>query len=90
MGTALQTAKVTTQFGLTVFALAVTLLPSLVDAAWYDTNWPYRKQVTIDFNQVNGNLTNFPVLINLSTDAALSANAQADGTTRSCQAFAWL
>ena len=38
-----------------------------------------RKQITIDFNQVDANLSNFPVLINLATDAELAANAQADG-----------
>ena len=52
---------------------------SPADAAWYDTDWRFRKQITIDFNQVDANLTGFPVLINLATDAELAASAQIDG-----------
>ncbi len=48
-------------------------------ANWYDTDWRLRKQITIDFNQVDANLTGFPVLINLTTDAELAASAQIDG-----------
>jgi hypothetical protein len=59
--------------------LASGLTLSSAEAAWYDTNWRYRKQITIDFNQVDANLSNFPVLINLATDAELAANAQIDG-----------
>jgi Domain of unknown function (DUF2341)/Concanavalin A-like lectin/glucanases superfamily len=62
---------------LAILAFGLTLSPA--EAAWYDTNWRFRKQITIDFNQVDANLTNFPVLINLATDAELSAAAQADG-----------
>ncbi len=62
---------------LAILAFGLTLSPA--EAAWYDTNWRFRKQITIDFNQVDANLTNFPVLINLATDAELAANAQADG-----------
>ncbi|MCH6583286.1 MAG: DUF2341 domain-containing protein, partial [Proteobacteria bacterium] len=53
--------------------------PLVVQAAWYDNNWQYRKKITIDFTKVTANLTNFPVLINLATDAELMANARADG-----------
>ena len=59
--------------------VAIGLGSSTADAAWYDTDWPFRKRITIDFNQVDANLTNFPVVINLSTDAELAANAQIDG-----------
>ena len=62
-----------------ILALALLLLPSFAGAAWYDTDWRFRKQITIDFNQVDANLTNFPVVINLPTDAELAASAQADG-----------
>ena len=47
--------------------------------AWYDANWQYRKQITIDYTKVSGNLTNFPVLISLSTDANLASHARSDG-----------
>jgi MSHA biogenesis protein MshQ len=35
------------------------------EAAWFDSNWSYRKKITINASQVpNTNQTNFPVLIN--------------------------
>jgi len=42
------------------------------------SSFAYRKAITIDHTKVSGttNLTNFPVLINLPTDASLSAHAQ--------------
>jgi hypothetical protein len=46
---------------------------------WYDDNWLYRKKITIDYTKVAGNLTDFPVLINLASDAGLVASAQDDG-----------
>jgi len=39
----------------------------------------YRKAITIDHTKVSGDLVNFPVLINLPTDASLAAHAQATG-----------
>ena len=57
--------------------LSFTTSPAAAD--WYDTDWRLRKQITIDFNQVDANLTGFPVLINLATDAELAASAQIDG-----------
>jgi len=41
--------------------------------------WQYRKIITIDHNNVSGNLTNFPVLISFSSDLDLSAHAQTNG-----------
>jgi len=46
---------------------------------WYDTNWQFRKKITIDHTRVSANLTDFPVLINLTSDADLAAHAQASG-----------
>lgn len=46
---------------------------------WYDTNWQYRKKITIDQTKVTADLTNFPVLINLSSDSDLASDAQDDG-----------
>jgi hypothetical protein len=49
--------------------------------SWYSTSWNYRKPITISHAKVSGssNLTNFPVLISLPTDANLEAQAQANG-----------
>ncbi len=52
---------------------------SPADAAWYDTDWQFRKKITIDPTKVAANLTDFPVLVKLTTDAELAANAQGDG-----------
>jgi hypothetical protein len=46
---------------------------------WYDSNWSYRKQITINHTKVDANLTDFPVLINLPSDAQLAAEAQGSG-----------
>jgi hypothetical protein len=43
---------------------------------WWNINWHFRKQITID--QVDSALNNFPVLISL-TDSNLASKAQADG-----------
>ncbi len=50
-----------------------------VQAGWYDTDWQFRKKITLDRTEVAANLTDFPVLINLTTDAELAASAQNDG-----------
>jgi len=34
--------------------------------AWYSCNWPYRKKIVIDHNQVPSDQNNFPVLISLT------------------------
>ena len=49
---------------------------------WY-CPWNYRKKITIDHTKVAATLTNFPVLINLTSDTDLSSSAQA-------KASAWL
>jgi hypothetical protein len=49
------------------------------DADWYNANWTYRKPITIDHDKVNSALSNFPVLINLTSDSDLAADAQNDG-----------
>jgi hypothetical protein len=42
------------------------------------SSFAYRKAITIDHTKVSGDLVNFPVLVNLPTDASLAAHAQAD------------
>jgi len=44
----------------------------------FDGGWEYRKQITIDHTKVEGDLTNFPVLIN-TADTDLRDKAQEDG-----------
>ena len=50
-----------------------------IKKAWYNQNWQYRKQITIDYTKVSANLTDFPVLISQSTDANLAIHARNDG-----------
>lgn len=62
-------------------------------SGWYDTNWDYRKKITIDETLVEGTShTNFPVLVSITTDANLASLAldsgndilftDSDGTTQ--------
>jgi len=48
---------------------------------WYDSSWLYRKKITFtsDSAKIPDTQTNFPVLISLSSDADLAADAQDDG-----------
>lgn len=56
----------------------VLLTPSFSDAAWSDSNWAYRKAITIDGTKIiGGPHDDFPVLISI-TDADLTAS-RADG-----------
>ncbi|MCX6666611.1 MAG: DUF2341 domain-containing protein, partial [Euryarchaeota archaeon] len=52
---------------------------SLLDSEpWWNTNWTYRKNITIDHIKVSGDLQNFPVLMNnISSD--FTQHAQPDG-----------
>ena len=65
--------------------IAIFVLPAIgtgaarADPGWYDTTWAYRKKITIDSTKVAANLTNFPALINLSSDTDLANDAQNDG-----------
>ena len=59
--------------------VALLPLPALADPGWYNADWTYRKPITIDHDKVNGTQTNFPALINLSSDADLAAKAQSNG-----------
>ena len=46
--------------------------------AWYDTAWQYRKKFVIQYSKVGGDLTNFPVLIDV-TSSDFTSHAQSDG-----------
>ena len=67
-----------------LIALGVTqTAPVEVNAAgesWFNDSWHFRKAITIDATKVSsGPHTDFPVLVNLTSDSSLAANAQADG-----------
>ena len=47
-------------------------------SAWWNDDWLYRKQLTINSSQVTADLTNFPILVSI-TDGDLSSKAQSDG-----------
>ena len=47
-------------------------------STWWNSNWINRKLITINSSQVDDDLTNFPILINI-TDTDLRDNAQNDG-----------
>ena len=67
---------------LVVLALSTLWSSSARAQGWYSSSWPYRKQITIDFTKVGATgapHANLPVLVSLSADANLSANARADG-----------
>ena len=62
--------------------LVVTVIgPSTAQAnpGWYNASWQYRKKITINSANVSDNLTNFPVLISLTSDGNLASDAQNDG-----------
>lgn len=54
-------------------------LPELKDASWWNSEWGYSKSITIDHDQVDATLTNFPILVSISDDTDLHDHAQDDG-----------
>lgn len=55
--------------------------PLYLGDPWWNPNWQYRKEITINHSKIDANLTNFPVLINISSDGDLSnsSKCQIDG-----------
>ena len=51
---------------------------SFIIGPWWDTSWSYRKLISINHSQVDSDLTNFPILIDI-TDTDLRDDAQDDG-----------
>ncbi|KKL13454.1 hypothetical protein LCGC14_2525600, partial [marine sediment metagenome] len=45
---------------------------------WYDSYWSYRIKITLDGTKVTGNVTDFPYLVYLASNASLAANARSD------------
>ena len=50
-----------------------------IPAAWYDSSWAYRRELTIDHTRVTSYLTDFPVLVSLPYDGALASHARPNG-----------
>ncbi|KKL65050.1 hypothetical protein LCGC14_2158850, partial [marine sediment metagenome] len=49
------------------------------DLPWYNGAWGYRIKITIDSTKVTGDLSDFPYLIHIASNAGLRDNARADG-----------
>ena len=47
-------------------------------STWWNSNWNYRKLITVNSSQVDDDFINFPMLVNI-TDADLRDDAQDDG-----------
>jgi hypothetical protein len=63
---------------ISVLALLVLSTPSDVYGAdWYSSDWDYTKLITIDSTQVDSTLSDFPLLVNI-TSTDLGSNAQSD------------
>ena len=58
-----------------------TMSLSVVGAGenWWNTDWSYRKLITIDSSYVDATLTNFPVMVYNISDTDLDTDAQSDG-----------
>jgi hypothetical protein len=59
---------------------AMLLFPqSVLGDSWWDTDWQFRKEITINHTNVASSLTNFVVLISIVSDSNLAASVQSDG-----------
>jgi hypothetical protein len=61
-----------------VFVTTIYVKPAGGQESWWDSNWLYRKMVTINHTKVAADLTGFPVLIDI-VDSDLSSKAQSSG-----------
>jgi uncharacterized repeat protein (TIGR02543 family) len=55
-----------------------TVTATFTTNQWWCSEWKYRRTITIDHTKVSGELTDFPVLIEI-TDSSLAEKAQPDG-----------
>lgn len=56
-----------------------TLNDNPIHSSWFDANWKKRKRITISGRHITGNVTNFPLLIDLGNDHDLARQASPDG-----------
>jgi hypothetical protein len=52
---------------------------NILSGNWYAPSWGYRRRIMINHAQVSANLTDFPVLINQTSDSGLASHAQSNG-----------
>jgi hypothetical protein len=66
----------------TLFLIPQSPFSDTVEAAetWWNTNWDYRKLITINSTRVIGssNLTNFPILVHINGDSDIGGHCQAN------------
>ena len=46
---------------------------------WYNTNWPYRKEITLTASHISGNHTDFPFLFNTTGNTDLDEHGHSGG-----------
>ena len=61
------------------FQFGQTVMYAYNSAAWYNSAWGYRKKITIQNAYVDSSLTNFPLYVDITSDANIGASAQTDG-----------
>lgn len=61
-----------------IWRLIKRLFKEKPDKFWWNSDWLFRKQITIDHTKVEGNLSNFPVLVS-HTSSDFVDKAQVDG-----------
>jgi hypothetical protein len=72
--------KITPIILITLLAVIFCFLnATATHAAWYNSNWQYRKKLTIDSTKVGATLSSFPVLVSLTSDSDLAGRARSDG-----------
>jgi hypothetical protein len=57
----------------------ISTIPFMGSDNWWNDNWPFRKLITINHDQIDTDQYNFPFLIHISSDSNLGDNAQDDG-----------
>lgn len=74
-------SQFSTQTNIDILPAGQITLSSNAPSDWYDATWRYRKKFSIDPSNIPGTdpLTNFPLLINLTSDTDLAAKAQDSG-----------
>jgi MSHA biogenesis protein MshQ len=82
-----ETVEITPFDGLSIYDVNGNAAPAgtstgpitLSAPVWYDSAWGYRVKITIDHTKVAGDLTNFPWLVHIPSNAGIAAHARTDG-----------
>jgi hypothetical protein len=51
----------------------------LNNSNWWNTEWPYRKLISIDHNIISSTLIDYPLLVYFNQDSDIAVHAQSDG-----------